>query len=343
MARLSLLILITCLMGHINTYANTLSTLDAVKKKGVVQCGVTLGLQGFSSYDEETQKWSGLDVEFCRAVAAAVLGNADHVKYTRLNAKERFVALQSGEIDLLSRVTTWNMTRDTILGLRFVGVFFYEGQGFLVRKSLGVQSAAELEGATVCIQAGTTSELNLADYFASQQIQYKSLTFDTPQGITQGFETEKCDVLTSDRAKLYSLRNELADPDSAVVLPEIISKEPLGPVIRQGDTQWFNVVRWVLFTLLNAEEMTVTSHNIDEMKETSTDAAIKYMLGVEGEIGNNQLGLSNEWAYNIIKQVGNYSEIFERSIGIDSPLKIERGLNALWNKGGIHYAPPLHR
>ncbi len=318
-----------------NTFAGT--TLDTVKKNGFVQCGVNTGLPGFSVPDEKG-KWTGLDVDICRAVAAATLGDANKVKYTPLTAKERFTALQSGEIDILSRNTTWTLNRDSALGINFAGTSYYDGQGFMVYKKLGIKSALELDGATVCINAGTTTELNLADYFRNNKMKHIPVVSDTADQSIKAFETERCDVFTSDQSQLYSLRLKLANPDSVMVLPEIISKEPLGPVVRQGDDDWFNIVKWSFFALINAEEMGITSKNVDKMK-SSHNPNIKRLLGV-GHKGKG-LGLSNDWAYNIIKQVGNYGEIFDRNLGKNSPLKIERGLNALWNKGGIQYAPPI--
>jgi general L-amino acid transport system substrate-binding protein len=317
--------------------ANTVSadTLDSVKSKGFVQCGVSTGLPGFSNADK-SGNWKGLDVDVCRAVAAATLGDANKVKFTPLTAKERFTALQSGEIDLLSRNTTWTLTRDASLGLNFAGVNYYDGQGFMVSKNLGVKSALELDGAAVCIQAGTTTELNLADYFRENGMKYKAITYDTSDATVKGFEAGRCDVLTSDQSQLYALRIKLKDPKSAIVLPEVISKEPLGPVVRQGDDKWFNIVKWSLFAMVNAEEMGVTSKNVESMKN-SKNPAIARLMGGQGE----KLGLSDDWAYNIIKQVGNYGESFERNVGMGSPLKISRGLNALWNKGGLQYAPPI--
>jgi general L-amino acid transport system substrate-binding protein len=314
------------------------STLDTVKKKGFLQCGVNIGLPGFSAPDDQGH-WAGLDVDVCRAVAAAVFADADKVKYTPLTAKERFTALQSGEIDLLSRNTTWTLTRDSALGVNFVGVSYYDGQSFMINKDLGITSALELADATVCTGTGTTTELNLADYFRKNQMDYTPVVFDNSDQTVKGFETGRCDVLTSDQSQLYSLRLKLAKPDSVMVLPEIISKEPLGPLVRQGDDEWFNIVKWSLFALINAEEMGISSKNVDDIK-SSTDPNIRRLLGIEGHLGN-KLGLSDEWAYHIIKQVGNYAEIFDRNVGKDSPLKIERGLNALWNKGGIQYAPPI--
>ncbi|HEC14264.1 MAG TPA: amino acid ABC transporter substrate-binding protein [Rhodospirillales bacterium] len=314
------------------------STLDDVRKKGAVTCGVSTGLPGFSLADNKNH-WAGLDVDVCRAVAAAVLGDASKVKYTPLTAKERFTALQSGEIDMLSRNTTWTLTRDASLGLNFAGVNYYDGQGFMVSKSLGVKSARELDGAAFCIQAGTTTELNLADYFRENKMKYKPVVFDTSDQSVKGFESGRCDALTSDQSQLYALRIKLSKPENAIVLPEVISKEPLGPVVRQGDDVWFNIVKWSLFAMVNAEGMGITSDNVDKMK-SSTNPGIRRLLGVEGDMGK-KLGINADWAYQVIKQVGNYSQAFERNVGMGSPLKIARGLNALWSNGGIQYAPPV--
>ncbi len=314
------------------------STLEEVQKRGELQCGVSTGLPGFSATDEKGN-WKGLDVDGCKAIAAAVLGDAGKVKYIPLNAKERFTALQSGEIDVLVRGTTWTLTRDTSLGLNFAGVNYYDGQGFMVSKKLGVKSAKDLDGAAICIQAGTTSELNLADYFTQNKMKYEPVVFDSHDQTIKGFEAGRCDVLTSDQSQLYGLRTHLPNPADAVLLPEIISKEPLGPVVRQGDDGWFNIVRWSFFAMVNAEDLGVTSKNIDDLKK-SDNPNIRRLLGLEG-IKGKSLGLSDDWAYQIIKQVGNYSETFERNVGMDSPLKIKRGLNALWSKGGIQYAPPI--
>ncbi|KUI99438.1 amino acid ABC transporter substrate-binding protein [Vibrio sp. MEBiC08052] len=314
------------------------STLDKVLSNGVVTCGVSTGLPGFSNPNAKGE-WEGIDVEYCRALAAAVLGDKTKVKFVPLTAKERFTALQSGEIDVLSRNTTWTLQRDTALGLNFVGVTYYDGQGFMVKKNLGVKSAKELDGASVCIQSGTTTELNLADYFRKNGMSYKPVVFDTSAQTAKGFDAGRCDVLTSDQSQLYALRVNLKDPSSAVVLPEIISKEPLGPVVRQDDDKWFNVAKWTLFALVNAEEYGITSKNVDEMKK-STDANITRILGLDGPKGSG-LGIRDDWGYQIVKQVGNYDEIFERSVGSDSPLQIARGVNALWNAGGFMYAPPL--
>lgn len=318
-----------------NTFAGT---LEDVKKRGTLSCGVSTGLAGFSQKDEKGG-WSGLDVDVCRAVAAAVLGDAGKVQYKPLTAKERFTALQSGEVDLLSRNTTWTHTRDTSLGLNFAGVNYYDGQGFMVSKKLGVSSAKELDGAAACIQAGTTTELNLADYFRANGMKYTAVTFDTSDQTRQGFESGRCDVLTSDQSQLYAIRIGLKDPSSAIVLPEVISKEPLGPVVRQGDDAWFNIVKWSMSALIEAEFLGVTSANADKMKAEGKPGQ-KRLLGSEGDAGE-KLGLSADWAYNIVKQVGNYGESFERNVGMDSPLQISRGLNAQWNQGGILYSPPI--
>ncbi len=315
------------------------STKEEVAKRGVFNCGVSTGLPGFSIADEKGE-WAGIDVDVCRAIAAATLGDATKIKYIPLNAKERFTALQSGEIDALVRGTTWTLTRDTSLGLNFTGVNYYDGQGFLVSKKLGVKSALELDGAAVCIQSGTTSELNLADYFKENNMSYKAVVFDTHDATAKAFDNGRCDVLTSDQSQLYGLRTHLSKPEEAVVLPEVISKEPLGPVVRQGDDAWFNIVKWSLNAMIQAEELGLTQANVDEMKANSKNPAVRRLLGLEGIAGKG-LGLNDDWAYQIVKQVGNYGEVFERNVGTGSPLKIERGLNALWSKGGIMYTPPL--
>lgn len=314
------------------------ATLDTVKSRGQLVCGVNNSLPGFSAPDEKGQ-WSGIDVDYCKALAAVVLGDASKVKYVPLTAKERLTALQTGEIDVLARNTTWTMSRDTGLGLSFVGVNYYDGQGFMVKTSLGVKSAKELNGASVCVQAGTTTELNLADYFRANNMKYQSVVFDTSDQTLTGFESDRCDVLTSDQSQLYGLRSKLPDPSKAGVLPEVISKEPLGPVVRQGDDQWFNIARWTLYAMLNLEEAGVTSKNVDEMLKTA-NPDIKRLLGVEGDFGS-KMGVTNDFAVKIVKAVGNYGESFEKTVGQGSPLKIARGLNALWTNGGIQYAPPV--
>ena len=314
------------------------STLQEVKAKGFVQCGVHQGLPGFAAAGENGE-WQGMDVDVCRALAAAIFGDAKKVKFTPLSAQERFTALLSGEIDVLARNTTWTMTRDTKYGLNFAGVTYYDGQGFMVRKKLGISSALELSGATVCIQKGTTTELNAADFFTTKKMPYKLVSFEKADETVQAYDAGRCDVFTSDASQLYAMRLKLTNPDEHMVLPEIISKEPLGPVVRQGDDQWFNLVRWTCFAILNGEELGVTSQNADAMK-SSSNPAIRRLLGIDGEFGK-MLGVDNEWAYRIIKMVGNYGEIFERNVGQNSPLNIARGVNALWSKGGIQYAPPI--
>ncbi|MGC3873926.1 amino acid ABC transporter substrate-binding protein [Halomonas sp. GXIMD04776] len=313
--------------------------LGDVKNRGSLNCGVNVGLTGFSAPDSKGE-WQGLDVEVCRGIASAVLGDPEKVEFTPLTAKERFTALQSGEIDVLSRNTTWTATRDNSLGLNFTATTFYDGQGFMIAKDLGVDSLEQLDGASICIQSGTTHELNLADYFPSRDINIDTVTFDTPDQTVQGFASGRCDVLTSDTSQLSALRLQLPEPDSVKVLPTLISKEPLGPVVRQGDDKWFDIVKWSLFAMLNAEEMGITQDNVDDMKSNPPNPGVARLLGVEGKYGE-QLGLSNDWAYNIIKHVGNYGEVFARTVGEDSRLKIERGLNALWTEGGIQYAPPV--
>jgi len=313
-------------------------TLEQVVKKGVLTCGISTGLTGFSATDSEGN-WEGLDVSVCQSVAAAVLGDSSKVKYVPLTAKERFTALQSGEIDLLSRNTTWTETRDTSLGLNFAGVNYYDGQGFLVSKSLGVSSSKELDGATFCIQAGTTTEVNLTDYFKSNNMEYKAVTYDTSAQTIDGFKKGRCDAVTSDASQLYSLKLKMDDPTTVLVLPEVISKEPLGPVVRQGDDQWFNIVKWTMFATLEAEELGVTQANVkDQLK--SANPSVQRLLGLKGTMGEN-LGLDAKWAYNIVSQVGNYGEIFNKTVGTGSPLQIDRGLNKLWNDGGLMYSMPI--
>ena len=313
-------------------------TLDSIKKKGVLSCGVSTGIAGFSATDSKGV-WKGLDVDACKAVASAVFNDTSKIKYVPLTAKERLTALQTGEIDVLIRSTTWTATRDTSLGLNFAGVNYYDGQGFLVSKDLGVKSALELDGASFCIQAGTTTELNLTDYFKANKMTYKPITYDTSGQTIDGFKAGRCDAITSDASQLYGLKLKVKDPNSVVVLPEIISKEPLGPVVRQGDDKWFNIVKWTHIAMLNAEELGVNSSNVDAMLK-SKNPGVKRLLGVSGKIGQN-LGLDPKWAYNIIKNVGNYGESFARNVGKDSPLKIDRGLNKLWTKGGLQYGAPV--
>ena len=313
-------------------------TLNDIKQKGFVQCGVSTGLPGFSSPNDKGE-WTGLDVDVCRAIAAAIFDDPKAVKFTPLTSKERFTALQSGEIDILSRNTTWTLQRDAALGLEFTGVSYYDGQGFMVPTELGVAAATELDGAAVCVQPGTTTELNLADYFRTHNMKYTPVVFENDDEIRVAFEQGRCDVFTTDASGLYSNRLGMPTPDNYEVLPEIISKEPLGPAVRQGDSEWADIARWVLFALVNAEELGVTSENVDQMKEND-NPNIKRLLGTEDTMGE-YLKLDAGWAAQAIKHVGNYGEIFERNVGAGSPLKIERGINALWTEGGIMYAPPV--
>ena len=312
-------------------------TLDDVKQKGFLQCGVSQGLPGFSNFDD-AGNWSGLDVDVCRAVAAAVFGDAEKYKITPLSSKERFTALKSGEVDVLSRVTTWTMTRDTQHG-DFSGVNYYDGQGLMVRKSLGVKSAKELDGASLCTNTGTTTELNITDYFRAAGMQFELVPFEKSAEALAAYEVGRCDVYTTDQSALYAQRLRLANFDDHLVLPEVISKEPLGPMVRHGDNRWADIVRWSLNAMINAEELGVGSANASQMRE-SKNPQIRRLLGVDGSFGDD-MGIPNDWAFAIISQVGNYSESFERHVGVDSPLGIRRGLNALWKDGGILYAPPI--
>jgi len=316
--------------------AHAQSTLDAVKSKGYVQCGVNTGLAGFSQPDSKGV-WKGLDVDMCRAVAAAVFGDASKVRFTPLTAQQRFTALQSGEIDMLARNTTWTISRDTSLGLNFAGVNYYDGQGFMVPKKLGVKSAKQLNGATICVQPGTTTELNLADYFRANKMTFKPVVIEKLEEVTNAYFSGRCDVYTTDVSGLVSTRGSRApNPADHVILPEVISKEPLGPVVRHGDDRWFDVVKWSLFAMLEAEELGLTSKNIDQ-QASSTNPSIQRFVGASGDLGK-MLSLDNRWAYNIVKLVGNYGESFDANL---KPLGFDRGLNNLWTQGGLMYAPPL--
>ena len=311
-------------------------TLDATVQRGAVACGVNTGLAGFGITDSQG-KWIGFDIDVCRAVAAATLGDAQKAKYTPLTAQQRFTALQSKEVDILSRNTTWTLGRDTSLGLNFVAITFFDGQGFMVPKSANLASATKLNGASICVQPGTTTELNLADYFRSTNMRMQPVVIESLQELTAAFVAGRCDAMTTDVSGLVSIRATQAKPDDFVVLPEVISKEPLGPVVRHGDDQWFDIVKWAVFAMIEAEEKGITSGNVDQMKG-SNDPAVKRLLGVTP--GNGEaLGLKEEGAYNIIKQVGNYGESYERNI--TKQLGLQRGLNALWTKGGLLYAPPV--
>lgn len=313
-------------------------TLKAVKERGTLNCGVGQGLLGFSSQDDKND-WTGFDVDICRAVAAAVLGDPGKVTFTPLDAASRFEALQSSKIDLLSRNSTWTMSRETSLGLMFAGVAYYDGQGFLLRREAGIDTALELGGKTVCTQTGTTTQLNLSDYFRAKDMPLKVMAFGSAEESRTAYDERKCDVLTSDVSQLYAERLKLAAPDSHMILPEVISKEPLGPAVRQGDDQWLNLVKWTLYALINAEELGVKSATIDDALN-SANPDIRRLVGSEGEFGQ-QLGLDKDWAARAVRAVGNYGEIYERNVGTGSRLSIPRGLNALWTQGGIQYAPPV--
>ncbi|MEO0749992.1 MAG: amino acid ABC transporter substrate-binding protein [Pseudomonadota bacterium] len=318
---------------------NHSASLAAIKEKGSVQCGVSQGLPGFSTADD-AGNWTGIDVDLCRAVAAAVFGDANAVKYTPLSAKERFTALQSGEVDMLSRNTTWTMTRDTSLGLNFAGVNYYDGQGFMVPADLGVSSATELDGATVCIQTGTTTELNLADFFRSNNMSYEPVPVETGAEAVQQYNAGACDIYTTDRSALAAQRANFEDPSAHVILPEVVSKEPLGPLVRHGDHEWGDIVRWTLYALITAEELGVNSANLEEMSGGSNNPEINRLLGSEGDLGA-MLGLDGAWALRAIGVEGNYGEIFEKNIGESTPIGLARGLNAQYYEGGLIYSPPF--
>src|SRR5215207_3468045 len=336
MTRVGTMLAVAAVLGF--SASASAQTLNTVKQRGSLICGVTQGLPGFSSPDDRGN-WTGLDVDLCRAIAVAIFNDPNKVKFTPLSAKDRFTALQSGEIDVLSRNSTWTLARDTSLGLNFAAVNYYDGQGFMVRKSLKINSALELNGASVCTQTGTTTELNLADYFRANKMKYEVLALATADETIKAYDGGRCDVFTTDVSQLYAERLKLTNANDHVILPEIISKEPLGPVVRHGDDQWFDIVKWVHFAMLNAEELGVSKANLnDQMKSENPD--VKRLLGTEGNAGE-QLGLTKDWAVRIIRHVGNYGESFERNVGQGSQLKIARGLNALWNKGGLQYAPPI--
>ena len=313
-------------------------TLKAVKERGVLNCGVSLGLMGFSSTDEKGA-WTGFDVDFCRAVAAAIFDDPAKVTFVPLDTGSRFAALQSNRIDVLSRNSTWTMSREGSLGLMFAGVAYYDGQGFLLRREAGIDSALELSGKTVCTQTGTTTELNLSDYFRAHGMDLKVLALGTAEETRHAYNDRRCDVLTSDVSQLYAERLKLTAPDTHVILPEVISKEPLGPAVRQGDDVWLNLIKWTLYALINAEELGVKSTTIDDAKK-SENPDIRRLLGTDGDFGG-QIGLTNDWAARAVRAVGNYGEIYERNVGTQSRLSIPRGLNALWTLGGIQYAPPI--
>ncbi|WP_299649451.1 amino acid ABC transporter substrate-binding protein [uncultured Jannaschia sp.] len=316
------------------------ATLDDVKARGSLNCGVNTGVPGFAAPDANGE-WQGFDVSVCRAVAAAVLGDPEAVNFISTTGKTRFTALASGEVDLLARNTTWTFSRDTDLKFDFVGVNYYDGQGFIVPTALGVSSATELDGATICIQTGTTTELNLADYFRVNDMSYEPVPIETEAEARTQFLAGACDVYTTDRSALASVRVTYPSPDDYVILPEVISKEPLGPLVRHGDSEWGDIVRWTYFALVAAEQYGVTQDNVEEMAaEAGDNPEVNRLLGTEGELGA-MIGLENSWAKDAIAAVGNYGEIFSRNIGEDSPVGLERGLNALYTEGGLQYAPPF--
>jgi len=315
-------------------------TLAAVQERGNLICGVNGQLPGFSFLDPEGN-YSGFDADFCRAMAAAVLGDASKVEFRPTTTQERFTVLQTGEIDALMRNSTWTLTRDTELGLNFAGVTFYDGQGIMVPVDSGITTLADLEGGTICVQKGTTTELNLADVMATEGVSYTPAVFDDVNATYGAYAEGRCDAATSDKSQLSSVaKGLLSDPENHVIMDLTLSKEPLGPVVRHGDDQWFDIAKWVIFATMAAEEYGVTSANVDDLKSTSTNPEILRLLGVEGDMGL-KLGLSNDWAYNVIKQVGNYAEIYARNLGEETPTYIPRGLNSLYSDGGILYAPPF--
>jgi len=328
------------LLGSLATPAFAGKTIDAIKARGNLNCGVNPSLPGFSAADSQGV-WAGLDVDVCRAVAATLLNDPLKVKYTPLNAAQRFAVLQAGEIDMLSRNTTWTLSRDASLGLHFTGVTYYDGQGFMVPKKSKITSATKLKGATVCVQSGTTTEKNLNDYSKVMKLNMKPVVFDTQEATNKAYFSGRCQAYTTDASGLASVRNkEATNPDDHLILPELISKEPLGPSVRRGDDEFFAIVKWVAYALIEAEEYGITQANVDQMKSSSTDPVIMRILGTSEDTGK-LLGLDKEWAYRAIKAVGNYGEMFERNVGPKSTLKLPRGLNNQWNKGGLMYAPPV--
>jgi general L-amino acid transport system substrate-binding protein len=323
----------TCIAGAANA-----QVLKAVQDRGTLNCGVSEGLYGFSARDDKSN-WSGFDVDLCRAISAAIFNDASKVNYIPLEASRRFQALQSGTIDVLSRNTTWTMSREVELGLSFAATNYYDGQGFLVRRAMNKDTALDLDGTKICLQTGTTTELNLVDHFRANKMKYEVIGSATAEGAIKGYDSGLCNVLTADVSQLFAIRLLLSKPDDHIILPDVISKEPLGPAIRQGDTQWLNIVKWVHFAMINAEELGVTSKNIDEaMKSEKPD--VKRLVGIEGNYGE-KIGLTKDWAARVIRLVGNYGEVFERTVGVGSALGIPRGINQLWSTGGIQYAPPI--
>ena len=315
------------------------ATLDDVKARGSLNCGVNQNLQGFGAKGADGA-YAGFDVDFCRAVASAALGDPGKVTYVPVSAQERFEALKSGKVDVLARNTTWTMDRETAMPLRFAGISYHDGQGFIVKKLLGVTSALQLSGASICFQTGTTTESNVEDFFREKEMTFVPVRFEKLDDLVTAFDEGKCDTFTTDMSALYAVRLRLKNPEDAMVLQDVISKEPLGPAVRQGDEQWFNIVRWTLYALVNAEELGINAANVDDQKAKSRNAAVRRLLGVEGSTGTS-MGLDADWAARTIKATGNYGEIFDRNLGPNSPLAINRGINALWNAGGLLYAPPM--
>jgi len=337
MIRVVIRMALAAVLGGVASAA-TAQTLNTVKSRGMVHCGSNGTLAGFGLPDAQG-RWTGLDVDFCKAIAAAIFNDPNKVKFVPLTAKDRFTALQSGEVDILARNTTWTSSRDTSLGLNFTAVNYFDGQGFMVRKALKVNSALELNDAAICVQQGTTTELNLADYFRANKMKLKTVTFATSDEAVKAYDSSRCDAYTTDASGLAGERLRLANANDHIILPEIISKEPLGPVVRHGDDQWFDIVKWTHYAMVTAEELGVTRANADDQVK-SDNPEIKRLLGSEGKHGE-ALGLTNDWALRIVKHVGNYGEAFERNVGLGSALKISRGINALWNKGGLQFAPPV--
>ncbi|MCG6122484.1 MAG: amino acid ABC transporter substrate-binding protein [Microvirga sp.] len=326
-------------LGLVGAPAHAQTTLDAVRERGAVICGVNSGLAGFSTIDAQG-RWTGFDVDYCRAIASAIFGDPERARFEPVSARERFLALREGDVDVLLRNSTATMERDVALELDFPAINYYDGQGFLVRKDLGVSSARELNGATVCVQNGTTTRLNLGDFFRQNGIRYEAVVFDSAGETVDAYLNRRCDAFTTDASGLYAQRVRAVDPDNHVVLPEVISKEPLGPAVRQEDARWADLVRWVHFAMINAEEHGVTSQNVDDRRNADQAPAVRRLLGVEGDFGR-MLGLDENWAYNVVKQIGNYGEVYARNIGEGSPLRIQRGLNALWTRGGLQYGHPI--
>lgn len=338
MLRIAVIPLAVLLAGSLAAHAAGGPTLQQVKQKGFIQCGVAEGLAGFAVPDAQGT-WTGIDVDFCRALAAAIFDDPNAVRFSPTTATERFTVLQSGGVDLLSRNTTITMQRDVALGLSFASPIYYDGQGVMVKRAAGVASLKEMDGATICTQTGTTTELNIADFFRTNGLQYQLLAFEKEAQAVEAYDQGRCDAYTTDQSGLYAQRLKLSNFEDHLILPEVISKEPLAPVTRHGDDNWSDIVRWTLYALLNAEELGVTQANVAEML-AAENPEIRRLLGVEGSFGES-LGLTNDWVVRIVRHSGNYGEMFERNVGMGSPLKIERGLNRLWSQGGLQYAPPV--